>query len=56
MGASRVIYSEPSRDEALKEIESLKSTIQDILQIAMRDNRPTSDGANDMALQRIEGA
>ncbi len=42
--------------EALKKIESLKSTIQDILQIAMRDNRPTSDVANDMALQRIEGA
>ena len=56
MGASQVIYSEPSRDEALKKIESLKSTIQDILKIAMRDNRPTSDVANDMALQRIEGA
>ena len=56
MGASRVIYSEPSRDEALKKIESLKSTIQDILKIAIRDNRPTSDVANDMALQRIEGA
>ena len=56
MGASQVIYSEPSRDEALKKIESLKSTIQDILQIAMRDNRPTSDVANDMALQSIEGA
>ena len=56
MGASQVIYSEPSRDEALKKIESLKSTIQDILKIAMRDNRPTSDVANAMALQRIEGA
>ena len=56
MGASQVIYSEPSRDEALKKIESLKSTIQDILKIAMRENRPTSDVANDMALQRIEDA
>ena len=53
MGASQVIYSEPSRDQALKKIESLKSTIQDILKIAMRENRPTSDVANDMALQRI---
>ena len=56
MGASQVIYSEPSREDALKKIESLKSTIQDILKIAMRENRPTSDVANDMALQRIEGA
>jgi len=56
MGASQVIYSEPSREDALKKIESLKSTIQDILKIAMRENRPTSDVANDMALQRIKGA
>jgi len=54
MGASQVIYSEPSRNEALKKIESLKSTIQDILKIAMLDNRPTSDVANDMALRRID--
>ena len=56
MGASQVIYSEPSREDALKKIESLKSTIQDILKIAMQENRPTSDVANDMALQRIKGA
>ena len=56
MGASQVIYGEPSRDEALKRIESLKSTIQDILKIVMRENRPTSNVANDMALQRIEDA
>lgn len=52
----QVIYSEPSHDEALKKIENLKSTIQDILKTAMRENRPTSDVANDMALQHIEGA
>ena len=56
MGASQVIYSEPAREDALKKIESLKSTIQDILKIAMQENRPTSDVANDMALQRIKGA
>ena len=56
MGASQVIFSEPSREAAIKRIESLKPTIQSILQTAFRENRPTSDVANDMALQRIDGA
>lgn len=55
IGSSQVIFSKPSREEALKTIENLKSTIQDTLKIAMRDNQPTSDIAHDMALQRIEG-
>ena len=56
IGASQVIYSEPSRAAAIKRIESLKPTIQSILQTAFRENRPTSDVANDMALQRIDSA
>ena len=56
MGASQVIYSEPSRAAAIKRIESLKPTIQSILQTAFRENRPTSDVVNDMALQRIDSA
>ena len=56
MGALQVTYREPSRNEAQKKTESLKSTIQDILKTATRGNRPTSDVANDMALRRIDGA
>lgn len=56
LGASQVIYSELSRAAAIKRIESLKPTIQSILQTAFRENRPTSDVANDMALQRIDSA
>ena len=56
MGASQVIYSEPAREAAIKKIESLKPTIQSILQTAFRENRPTSDVANDMALRRIDSA
>jgi len=56
MGASQVIFGEPSREAGIKKIESLKPTIQSILQTAFRENRPTSDVANDIALQRIERA
>jgi len=55
MGASMVIFTEPSREASLKRIEGLFETIQEILKRAIRENRPTSDIADEMAFARIHG-
>ena len=53
MGASTVIFSEPSREASVKQIEGLYGTIQAILERAQAEGRSSSDIANDMALERI---
>ena len=55
MGASMVIYTEPSREASLKRIEGLFETIQNIIKRAAKENRPTSDIADEIALARIQG-
>ena len=53
MGASTVIFSEPSREASVKQIKGIHGTIQAILERAQAEGRPSSDIANDMALERI---
>jgi len=55
MGASMVIFTEPSREASLKRIDGLFEIIQEIIKRSGNENRPTSDIADDMALTRIQG-
>ena len=54
IGASTVIFSEPSREASVKQIEGLYDTIQQILERAQSEGRPSSDIANDLAVSRIK--
>jgi hypothetical protein len=53
MGASTVIFAEPSRDASIKRIEGLQDKISQILLRAKAENRPTSEIADAMARERI---
>lgn len=53
MGASTVIFTEPSREASIKKIEGLKDTIKEILFRAAAEGRPTSEIADAMAIERI---
>jgi len=53
MGASTVIFSEPSREASIRQIEGLKGTISAILTRARKESRPSSDIADAIALERI---
>lgn len=53
MGASTVIYSEPSREASIRKIEGLHSTIIEILERARVEGRPSSEIADEMVLKRI---
>ena len=53
MGASTVIFSQPSREASIKQIEGLKNTIKAILTRAETEDRPSSEIADAMALERI---
>ena len=53
MGASTVIFTEPSREASIRKIEGLKDTIKKILIRAATEGRPTSEIANAMAMERI---
>ena len=53
MGASTVIFAEPSRDASIKRIEGLQYKISQILVRAKAENRPTSEIADAMARERI---
>ncbi len=58
MGASTVIFEEPSREGSLKRIHGLHGTILSILERSKAEAKPSSDIANMMAEERIaqEGA
>lgn len=53
MGASTVIFSEPSREASVRRIEGLHDTITTILERAQSEGRPSSEIADQMALERI---
>lgn len=53
MGASTVIFAEPSREASISRIEGLHDTIAAILERAQAEGRPSSEIADEMALQRI---
>ena len=53
MGASTVIFTEPSRQASIKQIEGLQSTIKEILIRSQTEARPSSEIADAMARERI---
>ena len=53
MGASTVIFTKPSREASIRQIEGLKDTIKEILIRAVAEGRPTSEIADAMAIERI---
>lgn len=53
MGASTVIFTEPSRDASMTQIEGLQGTIKEILTRAKTEARPSSEIADAIALERI---
>ena len=53
MGASTVIFTEPSREASIKQIEGLQDTIKKILTRAEAESRPSSEIADAIALERI---
>ena len=56
IGASRVIFDELSRDKSTAQILGLFDTICTILAKADENGRPSSDIADEMALEKIEAA
>ena len=53
MGASTVIFEEPSREASLSRIHRLFDTIVSILTRAKAEGQPSSQIADSMALERI---
>lgn len=53
MGASTVIFSEPSREASIRQIEGLQGVISEILKRAKTEDRPSSEIADAMAEERI---
>ena len=53
MGASTVIFTEPSREASIKQIEGLQDTIKAILIRSQTEARPSSEIADAMARERI---
>ena len=56
MGASTMIFAEPSRETSIRQIEALQGTIMEILRRAETEGRPSSEIADAMALERIAHA
>ena len=56
MGASTMIFAEPSRETSIRQIEALQGTIVEILRRAETEGRPSSEIADAMALERIAHA
>ena len=56
MGASTVIFSEPSREASIRQIEGLQGTISEILKRAKLEDRPSSEIADAIAVERISKA
>lgn len=53
MGASTVIFSQPSREASIRQIEGLQGKIKEILTRALRERKPSSEIADAMARERI---
>lgn len=53
MGASTVIFSQPSREASIRQIEGLQGKIKEILTRALRERKPSSEIADAMACERI---
>ena len=53
MGASTVIFTEPSRDASIKQIEGLQDTIKKILIRSQTEALPSSEIADAMARERV---
>lgn len=53
MGASTVIFAEPSHDASIKQIEGLQDKISQILVRSQCESRPSSEIADAMARERI---
>ena len=53
MGASTVIFTEPSREASIKQIEGLQGTIKEILMRAQTEGRSSAEIADAMARERI---
>ena len=56
MGASTAIFSEPSREKSLKQIEALGKTITMIIDRAKAEGKPTAEIADRIAEERINAA
>ena len=56
MGASTVIFAEPSRAASIRQIEGLHNRIATILTTAKSEGRPTADIADQMARHTIQNA
>lgn len=56
MGAGSRIYSQPSMEESKKSVLGLYDTILSLLAKAQKDNRPSSEIADQMALEIINNA
>ena len=54
MGASTVIFTDPSRDASIKQIEGLEDTIKEILTRSEREGKPSSEIADAIAVARIK--
>lgn len=55
MGASPVIFTTPSKERSIREIEGLREIILQILNRSDSENRPSSEIADEMARARIAG-
>lgn len=53
MGASTVIFAQPSRKASIRQVEGLQGKIKDILNRALRERKPSSEIADAMARERI---
>lgn len=56
MGASTVIFTEPSRAKSLQQIENLHETISSIIGRAKAEGRTTDEIADTIAKERISAA
>ena len=56
MGASTAIFSEPSREKSLKQIEALGKTITMIIDRAKAEDKPTAEIADRIAEERINAS
>lgn len=56
MGASTVIFDTPSRPKSIARIDGLYDTIKQILDQAVKQNRPSSDIADEIARDKIARA
>jgi len=56
MGASTVIFSKPDREKALANIETIFTTINNILEQSRDEGKPSAVIAEEMAMARIRNS